>query len=362
MNATPQIPSPKTAAEVSGPASGNTMTKEYVQMVGRMAYVWGWPMVNSENRHAAFAKAPEPMLMGGVLPIAHNRVCMLTGYIDAKEEFVTCPNQDVVYGFGFSDLDMGPVVVQIPDFGDRFWVVALWDTRTDEFAELGKAYGTKPGFYMVAGPSWKGETPAGITSVVRSPTPVIAMCPRVFMDDTEADHVAIQSVLNQISIYPLPEFDGNMKFKDWSKAPKTPPVASSGGETKWVNPETFFDQLPGVMKRNPPLPGEEAIYKWIGSVLDAAVRDPEIKKTLIATAIAAESELITPFFQWHLNGCSAGDGWNSPKNNAQWGTDYLNRAGTARSNMYDNRPNETKYIYATSTARGNNSTVRAITP
>jgi hypothetical protein len=32
-------------------------------------------------------------------------------------------------------------------------------------------------------------------------------------------------------------------------------------------------------------------------------------------------------------------------NNAEWGTDYLNRTGTAKSNMYDNRPEETKYIY-----------------
>jgi hypothetical protein len=32
-------------------------------------------------------------------------------------------------------------------------------------------------------------------------------------------------------------------------------------------------------------------------------------------------------------------------NNAQWGTDYLNRTATAKSNMYDNKPNETKYIY-----------------
>jgi hypothetical protein len=30
---------------------------------------------------------------------------------------------------------------------------------------------------------------------------------------------------------------------------------------------------------------------------------------------------------------------------AQWDTDYLNRAGTAKSNLYDNRPQETKYIY-----------------
>ena len=32
-------------------------------------------------------------------------------------------------------------------------------------------------------------------------------------------------------------------------------------------------------------------------------------------------------------------------NNAEWGTDYVNRTGTSKSNMYDNRPEETKYIY-----------------
>jgi len=32
-------------------------------------------------------------------------------------------------------------------------------------------------------------------------------------------------------------------------------------------------------------------------------------------------------------------------NNAGWGTDYLNRTATAKSNIWENRPNETKYIY-----------------
>ena len=50
-----QVPLPKTPADVPGPATGTLMTKEYVQMVGRMAYVWGYPMVNSHNRRAGFA-------------------------------------------------------------------------------------------------------------------------------------------------------------------------------------------------------------------------------------------------------------------------------------------------------------------
>jgi len=205
-----QYPIPTTATEVPGPASGTAMTKAYVQSVGRMAYLWGWPLVNSINRGVAFAKAPKPGLLGGVVPVAFNRLAMLTSYISPAEHFVTCPNQDVVYGFGGMALDKEPIVFQVPDFGDRFWVYALYDARTDEFSEIGKQYGTKPGFYLMVGPDWKGEKPAGITAVVRSSTALAMVGARAFMDDTPEDHAAIQPVLSQINFYPLSEFDGKM--------------------------------------------------------------------------------------------------------------------------------------------------------
>jgi len=342
---------PTTAAEVRGPASGTAMTTAYVQTVGRLAYLWGWPLVNSVNRSIAFSKAPEPGLLGGVVPVAFNRNAMLTSYISPDEHFVTCPNQDVVYGAGWMTLDKEPIVFQVPEFGDRFWVYALYDARTDEFSQIGKAYGTKPGFYLMVGQDWKGKTPDGITAVVRSSTSLSFVVPRIFMDDTAADRSAIQPVINQVVFYPLSEFDGKMKTKDWSKLPHFP-APPSKGETKWVNPETFFDELPAVIKSVPLLPGEEALYRWIGSVLDAAEKDAAIKKTLQETAVAAESELILPFFQWRNIGRPAGNGWNSPVNNAQWGTDYLNRTATAKSNMYDNRPEETKYIYRDDDSQG----------
>jgi hypothetical protein len=47
---------------------------------------------------------------------------MLTDYIVPEQRHVACPNQDVVYGAGFTAFDISPVVVQVPDFGDRFCV------------------------------------------------------------------------------------------------------------------------------------------------------------------------------------------------------------------------------------------------
>jgi len=330
-----------------GPASGTLMTKEYVQAVGRMAYIWGWPLVNMGNRSIAFSKLPAPGLIGGVLPAAFNGVTMLTDYVSPDQRAVACPNQDVAYGFGVSQLDMEPLVLQVPDFGDRFWVYALYDQRTDEFSSLGTAYGTKPGFYLVVGPNWKGEAPEGIAAVLRSPTNLVLTVPRAFLDDTTEDRASIQPVLNKISFYPLSKFTGKMQLVDWKHIPIYPAAESASGsaETKWVVPDTFFDLLPAAMKNVPPLAGEEALYKWISSVLDAAEKDPKLRQTLKETAIATEAELFDSFLQWKYVGRPVGNGWNSPNNNAKWGTDYLNRASTAKSNILDNKPEETTYFY-----------------
>jgi len=343
------------ASAVTQPASGVAMTPGYARTVAQMAYVWGWPLVNMINRNDTITKAPHPGLLGGVLPIApQGRLAMLSNYIEPSETFVTCPNQDVVYGLSYMSLDEQPVIVQVPDFGDRFWVYALSDARTDQFGELGKPYGTKPGFYLLAGPNWKGDKPGGVEAVIRSSTPLAIALPRVFMDDTPEDRVAIQSVINQINIYPLSEFDGKMKNVEWAKLPTipAPPADPAAGETKWVVPEKFFDQLPQALDTIAPLPGEEALYAQFRSLLDAAKQDPAIHQVLIDTAVASERDVIAPFFEWVHNGRPAGNGWNRSTNNAQWGVDYFNRTGTARSNMFDNRPTETQYFYTDNDASG----------
>jgi hypothetical protein len=341
------IPPSKTAAEIPGTTPGTVMTKEYVRTVGQMAYLWGWPLINQLHRRAAFAEAPEPGRLGDVLPIAPTGyVSMLTDYIKPEQSFVTCPNQDTVYGAGFCSLDRQPVVVQVPDFGHRFYTYQIVDHRTDSFAQIGTQYATKPGFYLLVGPNWRGDAPQGIADVFRSSTDLAAIFPRVFQDDTSEDKAAIQAVLNQIVIYPLTEFTGQMKTKDWKNTPAFPAPSDAGkGETKWVTPETFFDELPAALQAVPPLPGEESLYRMIQSVLDEAVNHAEIKKTLKQRAIAAERDLISPLFQFHNNGKPVGNGWTSPSNGARWGTDYLSRAATAKSNMFDNSPEETRYIY-----------------
>lgn len=327
-----QVPAPEETADVPVAATGVVMHDEYVKTMARVAYVWAWPMVNMINRRSAITKAPEAGRLNGVLPCApRGQVGMLNDYIDAGQTFIACPNQDVVYGLGFFSLDEEPVIAQVPDFGKRFWVYSLYDARTDQFAALGKPYKTRPGFYLLVGPNWKGKVPRGVTGVVRSRTSLANAIPRAFMDDTSEDRAAIQPLINQIVFYPLKKFDGKMKTKGWSKAPAIPgPKAAGGGETKWVIPEKLFDQLGDVLNGVPPLPGEEALYSQFRVLLDAASKNPAIKKLLVDTAIDAERTIVAPFFEWQHNGRPAGNGWNRSTNNARWGVDYFNRAGTGQ--------------------------------
>ncbi len=339
------------APDITMPATGILMQPGYAKTIAQMAYVWGWPIVNMLNRNAKITQAPYPGLLGGILPVApRGQVGMLHDYIEPSETFVTCPNQDVVYGLGFFSLDDEPVVAQVPDFGDRFWVYALYDARTDQFGHVGKPYGTKPGFYLLVGPRWQGLKPDGITDVIHCPTSLANAIPRIFQDDTPEDKKAIQSALNQIVFYPLKEFTGEMKTIEWATVKDLPVPQSTdpdggSGETKWVIPEKFFDQFADAIAAADPLPGEEAMYGQFRLLLDAAAKDPDLKKLLVETAVETEKNVIAPFFEWKHNDRPAGNGWNRSTNNAQFGVDYFNRTGTSKSNMFDNRPTETQYFY-----------------
>ena len=328
------------------------MTKASVQMLARMAYVWGWPLAYVYNQRTELTKAPETALVAGIMPVGPaNRVVMLTNYVDPSEKFIAIPNQDVVYGLGWLSLAKEPVVIQVPDFGKRFWTFPVYDARTDEFSELGLQYGTKPGFYMIVGPNWNGATPAGIAGVVRSTTEFAVAMPRIFMDATKEDHAAIQPALSQIQMYPLSQFDGKMKSIDWSTLPHPPMPAEasrpkySTKEPPWVDPATFFDQLPEIMKQVPPMPGEEGLYRQMANLLDAAAKDPEVMQTMRETALATDEELVAPMMQWRYNGQPAGNGWTSQSNNAAWGTDYIHRMGAVKAYPFSNKRNETMYFY-----------------
>jgi hypothetical protein len=330
---------------VPGPDVRVSITEAYAKHVAKDAYVWAWPMVNIYNRRLAFTPVTRAVKAGPLIQAPVNQIAMLTDYVDPAERSVACPNQDVVYGIGSIALDVSPVVVQVPDFGSRFWVYQIVDLRTDSFVQLGKMHGSKPGFYLLVGPNWKGDTPKGIAQVFRSSTNTGLVGPRVFQDDTPEDKQAVQAVLRGIMVYPLSEFDGNMKTTDWGSLPTAPAPPAGEEEMQWVVPEKFVDELPVVLADAPPLPGEEARYAQVLAVVDAARRDPRLKAAMIDGAREADAEIVKPLFQFRNYGQRLPHHWTTISNESAFGTDYFTRTAVAKSNILVNSPNETKYFY-----------------
>ena len=89
-----------------------------------------------------------------------------------EDRAIQTPNSDTPYSMLALDLRAEPIVLTLPPVEKgRYYSVQLIDLYTFNFDYLGsRTTGNDGGSFLVAGPNWKGETPAGIKKVLRSET------------------------------------------------------------------------------------------------------------------------------------------------------------------------------------------------
>jgi hypothetical protein len=104
-------------------------------------------------------------------------------------------------------------------------------------------------------------------------------------------------------------------------------------------------RLKSVLADAPPLPGEEARYAQLLAVVEATKRDPKLAAVFTEAAQEAEDILVKPLFQFRNYGQPLPHNWTTIANEAAFGTDYFTRTAAAKSNIWVNAPNETKYFY-----------------
>jgi hypothetical protein len=346
LPAWPAADAPARDVPVRAPATAD------LRAVAREAYVWGWPLAYVHQCRTALEKVPVPGRSGGMPVAPLNRLSMLVDTIVGRASLIPCPNQDVIYGFGMFDLSETPVVIQVPDFGDRVWLYQLGDQRTDSFADVGCMHGTRPGAYLVAHADWHGDVPAGIAGVFRCPTRYAYCLPRVFFTAEPGDREAALPAVNRIMAYPLAEFDGEFGETDWSRARWLPAVAVRARRNGGVTPAGLLKALPDILADVPPLPGEEPLYARLHGLVAALRLDPGIEADALAAAAEADAEVVAPLFQFRNIGRQLPGHWTTLDNGAAFGTDYISRTAAAKSNVFVNRSPETRYYYLDLDATG----------
>ena len=105
------------------------------------------------------------------IPLPRGKVTSITS-ITYKDTAVVTPNSDTPYSILWLDLRAEPMIISVPAVpAPRYYSVQLIDGNTFNYGYIGsRATGTEAGDYMVVGPGWKGETPAGVKGTFESST------------------------------------------------------------------------------------------------------------------------------------------------------------------------------------------------
>jgi hypothetical protein len=215
---------------------------------------------------------------------------------------VVSPNNDTVFSNAWLDLSEGPVVVESPDMGERYWVLGLLDAWTNPFAYVGRrTTGNRAQRTLVHGPGWSGQVPRGITHVVEAPGSDVWLIGRILVDDDGPDAERVSVLQRQLRIMRLDGSDAALRVD-------TGMDGHAGGAA------LYRQVVDAALRRNPPPAGERLAWPVAPERLAGLL--PEVYEELRVQE------------QPHM----LGGGWAVPVAvRTHWGSEYLARARVARN-------------------------------
>ncbi|WP_030148049.1 DUF1254 domain-containing protein [Mycetocola saprophilus] len=116
-----------------------------------------------------------------------------------QDTFVTI-NNDTVYSMAQLDLSVGPVRLDTPEFGERYFVLQFVDAWTNNIAYVGtRATGNAAGSFLIVPPGWSGESDLPL---IRASTDIISIVGR-FACTGPADLPAVHRLQDATLLTPL---------------------------------------------------------------------------------------------------------------------------------------------------------------
>jgi len=268
------------------------VTPEQARAIAKEAYVYGFPMVDSYRiQYSYFVDKNNPEYKGEWNQV-HNTARVST----PADTALQTPNSDTPYSFLGADLRAEPLVLTVPPIEDgRYFSLQFIDAYTYNFAYVGtRTTGNGGGKFLLAGPGWKGDKPAGVEDVIRSDTDLVFVLYRtqLFSPDDLPNVTKIQA---GYQAQPLSAFLNQ-------PAPPSPPadwIAPLTAEQQKTSPE-FFEILNYTMRFAPSLPSEKDLrdrFATLGIAADGSFNadklTPEIRKAVEAGMADAWAELAT---------------------------------------------------------------------
>jgi len=142
---------------------------EETKAIAEEGFIYGLPIVMNYAVMQEFAVDKN----SGQFKAPFNAIFNDAHVFTYKDTAVVTPNSDTPYSMVWLDLRAEPMVISVPAVPkERYYSVQLIDGNTYNYGYIGtRATGAEAGDYLVVGPDWKGEKPAGIKDVFTSTTP-----------------------------------------------------------------------------------------------------------------------------------------------------------------------------------------------
>lgn len=252
------------------------------------------------NAQSGFASEDPGSGMRWVNQFTHTR--RLLGPDDRE---VVSPNNDTLYSNAWLDLADGPVLIDSPDMGDRYWTLGLLDAWTNPFAYVGqRTTGHHAQRTLVHGPGWQGTVPAGVSQVIAAPGADVWLIGRILVDPSRDDIERVRQLQAQLKISRL---DGRPAASRLDASLGLPAVGTPTAAH-------YNAAVEEALRRNPVPRGEHLAWPQPGH--EVADRLPRLFDDLRRQE------------QPH----ALGQGWALPVMvRTHWGDDVLTRARVARN-------------------------------
>ena len=223
------------------------------------AWIFGLPLVYVEKQFDFNSYVSNPTV--GKAPV--NQFGHMPQFVDASNRATVGFNTDHLYSIASLDLSNGPLVLSVPEMGDRYWLMELIDAWNGVPASPGsREYGGKARNFVIVGPNFNGEIPKEL-EVLRSPTNLTMIGGRTYCAGPN-EYSIVNKLQDQYMITPLSAWGKsysppkNVKLKEGVDGKTTVPA-----QVMALSPEQFFKNLNRLMLTNPPYPADEPILKRI---------------------------------------------------------------------------------------------------
>jgi hypothetical protein len=211
------------------------------------AYVYGFPLVIMDITKNVLTDTPK--LTSQKAPI--NQFLHMRKFPDPSFTEVVSPNADTLYSQAWIDVSKEPIILSIPEMGDRYYVFPLLDEWTNVYASLGtRTTGNRQGAFAITGSAWKGSLPEGVKEL-KSPTNLSWLIGRIQTNGPN-DFAAVKQLQDQFKLIPLSAWE--KEYTPPIDVPVAPGIDSTVVpivQVLLMEGPAFFTKLAELLKKTP---------------------------------------------------------------------------------------------------------------